>query len=351
MLTSAVFSDISKAFESVYHETLTLKLQDVGASNPVIQWFCNYPNDRRQVVRMYSTLSETLPINCGVPQGCVLGPHLFSIYTNVVPSAPQKCSVQSYVYDTKLVISFKMKDAVIAFADLRDDSHAIGQWCSKNLFLFNPSKTKLMVFGSRQMHSRLVTPSLTFREPVPEQTAKDLGVILDTKLTYDEHITRAISSCMSCLIQISHTKHVYDKRTPLTTMNAQASGKLFYCSNVWANTSKSNISKLQSIQNVAARIATSTRKYEHMTPVLKELKWLPVATQLYFRNAITRGVLLYKSDGGPRRKISRTLLKGTRIMFYERVPNSFSPLRGTNSTTTNYITGTANFNSSNKDNS
>ena len=61
------------------------------------------------------------------------------------------------------------------------------------------------------------------------------------------------------------------------------------------------------------------------------------------------GVLSYKRDGGARRKISTTPLKGTRILFYGRVPNSFPPLRGTNSTTTNYITGTANFNS-NKDN-
>ena len=60
-------------------------------------------------------------------------------------------------------------------------------------------------------------------------------------------------------------------------------------------------------------------------------------------------VLPYKRDGGARRKISITPLKGTRILFYGRVPNSFTPLRGTNSTTTNVITGTANFNS-NKDN-
>ena len=140
-----------------------------------------------------------------------------------------------------------------------------------------------MVFGSRQMHSKLVTPSLTFlgRELVPEHTAKDLGVILDTNLTYDEHITRTVSSCMSCLGQISRTKHVFDKRTLLTILNALVFSKLFYWSNVQANTSKRNICRLQSIQNFAARIATGTRKYDHITPVLKELKWLPVATQLY----------------------------------------------------------------------
>ena len=60
---------------------------------------------------------------------------------------------------------------------------------------------------------------------------------------------------------------------------------------------------------------------------------------------MAREVLPYNSDGGARRKISRTPLKGTRILFYGRVPKSFPPLRGTNSTTTNNITGTANFNS------
>ena len=136
----------------------------------------------------------------------------FSIYTNDLSSAPQNCSLQSYVDDTKLVISFKMKDRVNAFADLRVDLHRTGQWCSNNHLLLNPSKTKLMVFGSRQMHSRLDTPSLTFmgRELVPEHTAKDLGVILDKNLTYDEHITKTVSSCMSCLGQISRTKHTFE---------------------------------------------------------------------------------------------------------------------------------------------
>ena len=63
------------------------------------------------------------------------------------------------------------------------------------------------------------------------------------------------------------------------------------------------------------------------------------------------GVLAYKTDGGARRKFSRTPLKGTRILFYRRVPNSFALLRGTYSTTTNYITGAANFNSKKDSNS
>ena len=65
------------------------------------------------------------------------------------------------------------------------------------------------------------------RELVPEHAAKDLGVILDANLTYDEHITKTVSSCMSCLSQISRTKHIFDKRTLLTIINALVFRKLF----------------------------------------------------------------------------------------------------------------------------
>ena len=76
-----------------------------------------------------------LPINCGVQQGSILRPLLFGIHINDLSSALRKCSVQSYLDDTKLVIAYKMKDALNAFADLRDDLHRIGRWCSKNLIV------------------------------------------------------------------------------------------------------------------------------------------------------------------------------------------------------------------------
>jgi len=130
-----------------------------------------------------------------------------------------------------------------------------------------------MVFSCRQMLSRLVNNRLTYmvRELVPEHTANDFRVILDT-LTYDEHITITTSSCMSCLSQIGHTKQVFDKCSLLTIINPLLFSQLFYCSNVWANASRFNVSKLQSLRNFAARIVTRTRKCDHITPVLKELK-------------------------------------------------------------------------------
>ena len=61
---------------------------------------------------------------------------------------------------------------------------------------------------------------------------------------------------------------------------------MYYCSCVWANTSKKNIAKLQNVQNFAARIVTDTKKYDHITPVLVQLKWLPVCDMLRLRDAV-----------------------------------------------------------------
>ena len=69
--------------------------------------------------------------------------------------------------------------------------------------------------------------------------------------------------------------------------------KLFYCSNVWANCSKLNVDKLQSVQNFACRIVSGIRKYDHVTPELQRLRWLPVSSQLYYRNAILAFKCMY----------------------------------------------------------
>ena len=90
---------------------------------------------------------------------------------------------------------------------------------------------------------------------------------------------------MSRLGQIDRVKHVFDKRTLLMIINSLVFSKLFYCSNVWANTSKCNINKLQAVQNFACRIVSGARKYDHTTPIRKELNWLPVANQLYYCSA------------------------------------------------------------------
>ena len=112
------------------------------------------------------------------------------------------------------------------------------------------------------------------KELQPVSSARDLGVEFDGCLSYDEHITQVVSKCTKSLCLINRVKHILDSRADLIVIiNALVFSKLYYCSSVWANTSKKNIAKLQTVQNFAARIVTGARKYDHITPVLQQLKW------------------------------------------------------------------------------
>ena len=125
--------------------------------------------------------------------------------------------------------------------------------------------------------------SLLGKDISPVQSAKDLGVILDSNLTFDDHIKTTVSECIARLAQISRVKHCLDRTSLLTAL---VFSKLYYCSKVWANTTEKNIRKLQALQNFACRIVSGARKYDHVTPHLKSLSWLPVKDQLNYRQAI-----------------------------------------------------------------
>ena len=110
----------------------------------------------------------------------------------------------------------------------------------------------------------------------PISSAKDLGVILDSHLTYDFHIAKLVSSCMSKLCQINRVKDRFDNDTLLTIIGALVISKVLFCSNVWSNTPSTNIKKLQAVQNFACRIIIKTKNFDHVTPALQQLNWLPV---------------------------------------------------------------------------
>jgi hypothetical protein len=91
----------------------------------------------------------------------------------------------------------------------------------------------------------------------------------------------------SSLCQINRAKHVFRKNLLITVINALVFSKLYYCSSLWSNTSCSNLSRLQGVQNFAARVVSNRRKFDHITPILKEQRCFPVKSHLYSRDALS----------------------------------------------------------------
>ena len=99
---------MSKVFDSVDHQIFLRKIQSVnfGASTSTLKWFISYHTNIYQVVRIHSSVSDPLPVECGVPPGSILGPLLFSIYVKDLAEVPRHFSTEYYVDDTKLFVSF-----------------------------------------------------------------------------------------------------------------------------------------------------------------------------------------------------------------------------------------------------
>ena len=292
-VTAPVLMDLSKAFDSIDHTIL----HALGVSQPALEWFRSYLYSRTQSVRIESYVSDALPLSHGVPQGFILGPLLFNVYINDLPTIPKPCSVESFVDDSKLYLTFQSKDADLAMETMCEDLKTVAAWFCSNSLLINPGKTKLLVFGTRQMLSNVCSNfklSLLGKELSPEPFAKDLGVFMDSTLSFDEHVMQITSKCIASLCQVNRVRHVLDKKTLMTIINALVFSRLFYCSSVWGGISMMNVLKLQSVQNFAARIITSTRKHDHIQPILRDLNWLNVESTIKYRD----GLMAFKCMNG-----------------------------------------------------
>ena len=216
-----------------------LRLQALGVSRTSLDWFKSYLSERLQCVRIGAETSSLQGISHGVPQGSILGPTLFTIYLNNIPSIPGVCSLESYVDDSNLYLSFSVAEASNMIQQINKDSQKIATWCCYHSLLINPEKTKLLVLGTRQMLQRLPADfhvDLLGKKVTPSPSARYLGLQVDITLSYDDRVTQTVSSCIGSLCQINRVKHLFDARTLQRVINALVFGKSYYCSPVWSNT-------------------------------------------------------------------------------------------------------------------
>ena len=191
-ITRAVFLDISKAFDRVWHEGLLFKLKSYGINGSLLKLIASFLSNRLQRVVLNGNCSTWKEVLAAVPQGSILGPLFFLIFINDLPIGLQS-NVKIFADDTSLfsVIFYILSSSNILNNDLALISDWAFQW--KMSFIPDPSKKAAeVVFSSKSINTQL--PSLTFYGSTinPIESHKHLGMILDKKLSFNHHIKEKI---------------------------------------------------------------------------------------------------------------------------------------------------------------
>ena len=158
----------------------------------------------------------------------------------------------------------------------------------QNGMKINAAKTELMFIGDK---AALQTAAAEFTgvqfvgeslQPVP--TAKNLGVVFDSRLCFEPHIDVIVAKCFGILIGLMHAKHLIPASVLTTIVNALVMSHVRYCSQVFGCANKTALKRLQKVQNFAARVISGRHRSQHVSDVIQSLGWLPVAAMMDFND-------------------------------------------------------------------
>ena len=193
----------------------------------------------------------------------------------------------SYADDTQVHLSTGASNARTAVRRFVSCTEKIESWMSCNRLRMNAEKTQVIWIGSRQQLAKIDIEELQLLSAIVHfsTTVSNLGVHFDSQLTMQDHVT---ATCRSCFFQLRQLRAIRSSLTTDATKTlAQAfvGGRLDYCNSLLYGVSEDLLRRLQSVQNAAARFITGARKYDHISPVLRDLHWLPLRQRIIFKNA------------------------------------------------------------------
>ena len=182
-VVAAAFIDFKKAFDSVSHATLLKKLRrDFGITDTLLEWLSNYLNGRQQFTVLNGVRSDLLPVTIGIPQGSILGPTLFNIYTNDLPSMVQSGSLYMFADDTTVFCVGDSAD--LAIAQLNKALHEVYTWCQNNQLTPHPGKSEVLLLSTRYLMDPIAPALLGSSNLRWLSKTRLLGLTVDHRLTW-----------------------------------------------------------------------------------------------------------------------------------------------------------------------
>lgn len=290
-----VMLDFSAAFDTIDQGRLLQLLEaEYGVIGTALSWFRTYLESRTQQVQIDSVTSNCVPLRFGVPQGSVLGPLIFTLYTAPMQRIIHRHGIDYHKFadDMQLYTSFDPSvpgDRARAVEQLTICISELRRWLTSRWLKLNDSKTELIFFMSKHHLQTCgqATVSIGDSKISAVSCVRNLGVQMDQHLSMVPQVTAICAACNYHLHRLSSIRRYLTTEATKTLIQALITTRIDYCSSLLVNIPAAQLKRLQLIQNKAARLVTRTSVKHSITPILKGLHWLPVTCRISYKVLVT----------------------------------------------------------------
>lgn len=275
--TATIFCDFSKAFDCVNHNILINKLQYYGFRGTPLEWFKSYLGNRSQFVRVDTTMSSCMPIECGVPQGSVLGPILFLLFINDIANLDISGKICLFADDTSF--TWSNPDVKALHTTISSDLITIKSWCDSNFLCLNVSKTKVLSYKNTLQPFVLNNTTIDVVESV-----KFLGLVVDNSLKWDLHIDALSKKLSSACFALRSVSKELNLSTSRTVYCALFESHLRYALPFWGTCCATQFDRIFRLQKRAVRYLLGLNSRTHCQDFFKKYKIFTLPSLFIFES-------------------------------------------------------------------
>lgn len=283
--SALILLDFSKAFDTLNHNLLLHILTYLGASHEASLLLSSFLGNRSQCVRISDMFSSFRSVSKGVPQGSVLGPLLFILYTIKFHSLVQNCGIHMYADDMQVYHSFDSANIDKVIVDINTDINLIADFSKKHALIINPKKSFCLLIGK---NIEGANPNFKIgNQSLPcVKNVKNLGLHMDGIFRFRQHISTLIQKAYMNLKLIFPHRFYFNKKLKTTLCESLVLSQFSHCVPVFSPClDYDTMRRIQRVQNSCIRLIHGIRKFDHISHTLSVTRWLNMTNRFYLLTA------------------------------------------------------------------
>ena len=256
-----------------------------GFDGVILAWFKSYLSDRFQRVKINDFESDPKPMLYGIPQGSILGPIIYTLYTTPLGNIIKKHKLNYHMYadDTQLYLSIEPSNIHDLVYSLENCIEDVKTWMTENKLKLNDEKTEVILCNPKKYNVDVNELHVGNDTIQFSHSARNLGVCFDEDLSLNDHFVNISKAVYLEIKRLRHMSKFVNDNALKTLAASFILSRFDYCNSLFKNLCNYQLDKLQKLQNFAAKVVLSKSLYDHVTPCLIELHWLPISFRIDYK--------------------------------------------------------------------